>query len=131
MEPFFSLSDPLLLGSVLKKVATAKLELESAEARIQAAGSRNATNFEIFDNDLMVDVTNLLLLGQLWRVTKTIQRNQRRSQMRNIASRIDGKILAIAKKINRRGGFVPVPLQKLVEMQLGSILIIADILANE
>ena len=131
MEPFFSLSDPLLLGSVLKKVATAKLELESAEARIQAAGSRNATNFEIFDNDLMVDVTNLLLLGQLWRVTKTIQRNQRSSQMRNIASRIDGKILALAKKINRRGGFVPVPLQKIVKMQLGSILIIADVLANE
>jgi hypothetical protein len=131
MEPFFSLSDPLLLGSVLKKVATAKLELESAEARIQAAGSRNATNFEIFDNDLMVDVANLLLLGQLWRVTETIQRNQRRSQMRNIASRIDGKILALAQKINRRGGFVPIPLQKLVKMQLGSILIIADVLANE
>jgi hypothetical protein len=131
MEPFFSLSDPLLLGSVLKKVATAKLELESAEARIQAARSCNATNFEIFDNDLMVDVTNLLLLGQLWRVTKTIKRNQRRSQMRNLASRIDGKILALAKKINRWGGFVPIPLQKLVKMQLGSILIIADVLANE
>jgi hypothetical protein len=131
LEPFFRFSDPLLLSSVLKKVATAKLELESAEARIQAAGSRNATNFEVFENDLMVDVANLLLLGQLWRVTKTIQRNQRRSQMRNIASRIDGKILALAKKINRRGGFVPIPLQKLVKMQLGSILIIADVLANE
>jgi hypothetical protein len=39
--------------------------------------------------------------------------------------------LALAKKINRRGGFVPIPLQKLVKMQLGSILIIADVLAND
>jgi hypothetical protein len=130
IEPFFRFSDPLLLGSVLKKVANAKLELESAEARIRAAGSRNATNFEVFENDLMVDIANLLLLGQLWRVTEIIQRNQRISQMRNIASRIDGKILGLAKKINRRGGFVPIPLQKLVKMQLGSILIIADVLAN-
>lgn len=131
LEPFFSLSDPLLLGSVLKKVATAKLDLESAEARVQAAGSRNATNFEVFDNDLMVDVANLLLLGQLWRVTETIQRNQRKGQMRDVASRIDVKILALAKKITSRGGFVSIPLQKLVRMQLGSILIIADVLANE
>ena len=131
MEPFFNLSNPLLLDSVLKKVANAKLELESAEARIQAAGSRNATNFEVFDNDLMVDVANLLLLGQLWRVAKTIQRNQRTSQMRNVALGINGKILALAKKVNRRGGFVPIPLQKLVKMQLGSILIIADVLPNE
>jgi hypothetical protein len=131
LEPFFSLSDPLLLGSVLKKVANVKLDLESAEARVQAAGSRNATNFEVFENDLMVDVANLLLLGQLWRATETIQRNQRTSQLGNMASRIDGKILALAKKINRRGGFVPIPLQKLVKMQLGSILIIADVLAND
>jgi hypothetical protein len=131
LEPFFSFSDPLLLGSVLKKVAKAKLDLESAEAKLQAAGSRNATNFEVFENDLMVDVDNLLLLGQLWRVIETIQRNQRTSQLGNMASRIDGKILALAKKINRRGGFVPIPLQKLVKMQLGSILIIADVLAND
>jgi len=51
--------------------------------------------------------------------------------MRNVALGINGKILALAKKINRRGGFVPVPLQKIVKMQLGSILIIADVLANE
>jgi hypothetical protein len=52
------------------------------------------------------------------------------TEAENIASEVDGKILALAKEINRRGGFAPFPLQKLVRMQLGSILIIADILAN-
>ena len=37
---------------------------------------------------------------------------------------------ALAKKINCRGGFTPIPLQKLIKMQLGSILIIAEILSN-
>jgi hypothetical protein len=130
LEPFFCLSDPLLLGSVLKHVANAKLELESADTKIHAAGDRKATNFEVFENDLMVDVANLLLMGQIWRVTKTIQCNQRKSQTGNIAARINRKILALGKKINYRGGLAPIPLQKLVKMQLGSILIIADVLTN-
>jgi hypothetical protein len=130
LEPFFCLSDPLLLGSVLKHVANAKLELESADTKIHAAGDRKATNFEVFENDLMVDVANLLLMGQIWRVTKTIQCNQRKSQTGNMAARINRKILALAKKINYRGGLAPIPLQKLVKMQLGSILIIADVLTN-
>jgi hypothetical protein len=130
LEPFFRLSDPLLLGSVLKHVANAKLELESADAKIQAAGNRNATNFEVFENDLMVDVADLLLLGQIWRVTETIRRNQIKSQTGDITVRIDRKIIALANKINSQGGFVSIPLQKLVRMQLGSILIIADVLSN-
>jgi hypothetical protein len=130
LEPFFRLSDPLLLVSVLKHVANAKLELEFAASGKKAAGDRNATNFEVFENDLMVDIGDLLLLGQVWRVTETIRRNQRKSQTGNIALRTDGKIMALAKKINYRGGFVPIPLQKLIKMQLGSLLIIADILSN-
>ena len=130
LEPFFFLADPLLLGSLLKHVASAKLELETANSRIQAAGDRNATNFEVFENDLMVDVSDLLLLGQIWRVTETINRNQRKRQTGNIIVRTDRKIMTLAKKINERGGFVPIPLQKLVKTQLGSILIIADVLSN-
>ena len=130
LEPFFSFSDPVLLGSVLKHLANAKLELEFADSKIQAAGNRDATNFEVFENDLMVDVTNLLLLGQIWRVGETISCNQLKSQKGNMAERINRKIMALAKKINCRGGFTPIPLQKLIKMQLGSILIIADILSN-
>jgi hypothetical protein len=130
LEPFFRFSDPLLLGSVLKHVANAKLELSFAASKIQAAGTRNATNLEVFENDLMIDVADLLLLGQVWRVTETIRGNQR-SQTENIAARINRKILTLDKKINDQGGFVTIPLQKTVKMQLGSILIIADVLSRE
>ena len=130
LEPVFCFLDPLLLGSVLKHVASAKLELELAEAKISAAENRGATNFEVFENDLMVDVANLLLLGQVWRVTKTIRVNQSKTKVGNITARIDGKIMALAKKTNCRGRFAPIPLQKLIRMQLGTILIIADVLQN-
>ena len=129
LEPVFCLSDPLILGSVLKHVANAKLELEFADAKIQASGNRNATNFEVFENDLMVDVADLLLFGQVWRVAETIRANQRKQQAEN-TERIDRKIAALAKKTNCRGGFAPIPLQKLIRMQLGTILIIADVLQN-
>lgn len=131
LEPFFCFSDSGLLGSVLKHVASAKLELEFAEAKVQAAGKRDATNFEVFENDLMVDVTDLLLLGQVWRVAETIRVNQSKTEARNITARIDRKIMTLAKKAACRGGFVTIPLQKLIKMQLGSILIIADVLTND
>jgi hypothetical protein len=130
LEPAFCFSDPVLLGSVLKHVASTKLELESADSKISAAENRGATNFEVFENDLMVDVADLLLLGQVWHVAETIRGNQSKTEAENITSVIDGKILALAEETKRRGRFTPIPLQKLVRMQLGSILIIADILAN-
>jgi hypothetical protein len=130
LEPLFCFSDPVLLGSVLKHVASSKLELEFSEAKIQAAGNRAATNFEVFENDLMVDVADLLLLGQVWRVAETIRSNQSKTQAGTIAARIDRKIMALAKKANVQGGFAPFSLKKLIKMQLGSILIIADILSN-
>jgi hypothetical protein len=131
LEPLFSLSDPVLLGSVLKHVASAKSELEFSEAKMQAAGNRAATNFEVFENDLIVDVTDLLLLGQVWRVAETIRVNQSKTQAETVAARIDRKIIALAKKTNVQGGFAPFPLKKLIKMQLGSILIIADVLSND
>ena len=130
LEPVFCFSEPVLLGSVLKHVASAKLELELADAKINAAGNRGATNFEVFENDLMVDVADLLLLGQVWHVAETIRGNQSKTEAENVASVVDGKIMALAEETNRRGRFTRIPLQKLVRMQLGSILIIADILAN-
>ena len=131
LEPLFCFSDPVLLGSVLKHVASAKLELEFSEVKIQAAENRAATNFEVFENDLIVDVTDLLLLGQVWRVSETIRVNQSKTRAETIAARIDRKILALAKKTNGQGGFAPFPLKKLIRMQLGSILIIADNLSND
>ena len=130
LEPVFCFSDPVLLGSVLKHVASAKLELELADAKISVAENRGATNFEVFENDLMVDVADLLLLGQICHVAETISGNQSETEAENIASEVYRKIVALADETSRRGKFTPIPLQKLVRMQLGSILIIADILAN-
>jgi hypothetical protein len=130
MEPFFRFSDPLLLGAVLKHVANAKLELESAKTNVQTAEKRCATNFEVFENDIMVDVANLLLMGQIWRVTEMIDRKQRNSMAANLARAMDKKISELSDGINRRGGFVPIPIRNIIKMQLGSILIIADVLSN-
>ncbi len=130
LEPVFCFSDPVLLGSVLKHTASAKLELELAGAKISAAENRFATNIEVFENDLMVDIADLLLYGQVWHVAETIRINKSTAEAENIASIINKKILTFAKEINRRGKFTRIPLQKLIKMQLGSILIIADILAN-
>jgi len=130
LEPFFSSCDPVLLGSVLKHVANAKLDLENTTPQTKAEKNSNATNFEVFENDLMVDVTDLLLLGQIRRVTETIQRNLKNNNIGLIIERIDKKIVALAKKIDNRGEFTPIPLQKIVKMQLGSILIVADVLSN-
>ncbi len=130
LEPLFCFSDPVLLGSVLKHVASAKLDLDFSEAKIQAAGKRAATNFDVFENDLMVDVADLLLLGQVWRVADIIRVNQSKTQARTVTARLDRKIMALAKKIEVRGGFAPFPLQKLIKMQLGSILVVADVLSN-
>ena len=131
LEPLFRFSDPVLLGSVLKHVASAKLELEFAEAKIQATGNCAATNYELFESDLMVDVADLLLLGQVWRVAEAIRVNQNTTEAGNITARIDRKIMALAEKTTSRGGFTAIPLQQLIKMQLGSILIIADVLTND
>lgn len=130
LEPFFSLSDPVLLGSVLKNVANAKLELENANSNIDEEKNPNATNYEVFENDLMADIGDLLLIGQVWRVTENIHRNIKDDKTGYMIKRIDQKIEALAKKIDKRGKFKPIPLQKLVQMQLGSLLIIADVLSS-
>ncbi len=130
LEPFFRLSDPVLLGSVLKNVANAKLELENTAAEIDEKKNPNATNYEVFENDLMVDIADLLLVGQVWRVTENIHRNIKDCETKYMLERIDQKITVLAKKVDKKGGFKPIPLQKLVKMQLGSLLIISDVLSN-
>ena len=113
---------------MLKHVANAKLELESAKTKERTAENRKATNFEVFENDIMVDVANLLLMGQIWRVTEMINRKQRNTA--ELAKAMDKKLSKLAEDINCRGGFVPIPLRNIIKMQLGSILIIADVLSN-
>ena len=79
---------------------------------------------------MMVDVADLLLIGQIRRVTETIDRNIKKSGTGHTIERIDKKIVTLAQKIDGRGEFKLIPLQKLVKMQLGSILIVADVLSK-
>ena len=129
LEPFFAFSNPLLLNSVLKSVASAKLRLEDPVSKKKPSEDRKATNFEVFENDIMVDISDLLLLGQIWRVAKYISTTNE-TQTISLMKTVDQKMSALAKSISRRGRFVPIPLQKLVKMQLGSTLVIADALLN-
>jgi hypothetical protein len=129
LEPFFAFYNPLLLNSVLKSVASAKLRLEDPVSKKKPSEDRKATNFEVFENDIMVDISDLLLLGQIWRVAKYISTTNE-TQTISLMKTVDQKMSALAKSISRRGRFVPIPLQKLVKMQLGSTLVIADVLLN-
>jgi len=129
LEPFFAFSNPLLLISVLKSVASAKLLLEDSASKKKPVEDRKATNFEVFENDIMADIADLLLLGQIWRVAKYIS-TTKETQTMSLMKTVDKKIGALAESISRRGRFVPIPIQKLVKMQLGSTLVIADVLLN-
>jgi hypothetical protein len=129
LEPFFAFSNPLLLNSVLKSVANAKLLLEDSASK-KKPGDHKATNFEVFENDIMTDISDLLLLGQIWRVTKHIFSTTNETRAMSLMKAVDQKMSALSESIQRRGRFVPIPIQKLVKMQLGSTLVIADVLLN-
>ncbi|NLE04307.1 MAG: murein peptide amidase A [Crenarchaeota archaeon] len=131
LEPSFNVAEPVLLNSLMKHLSTAILSLEHDELRKQLATERNATNFEVFENDIMSDVTNLLLIGQLWHVAKTINQNQKETKITKLIEDLDYKIKTLATTTQIKGKFAPFSIQKLVRMQLGSILIISNILLND
>ncbi len=128
LEPSFCFSDPVLLGSVLKHVADAKIALDYLGSRIHSVEDRKASNFEVFENDLMVDVADMLMLGQIWRVANELQQKRIKNRTETLAETTNRMIMVLDKKIRIEGGFEPIPLEKLVKMQLGSILIITDVL---
>ncbi len=131
LEPYFNVADPVLLNSLMKHLSIAILSSEQDELQKQHARDRYATNFEIFDKDIMIDVENMLLLGQVWRVAETIRQTIKANWLNELDTELENKIIVLAEKSKARGGFETRPLQKLVQMQLGSILIIADVLSGE
>ena len=130
LEPYFAFSNPLLLNSVLKSVADAKLLSVDSNLKKKPAEDRKATNFEVFENDIMADIYDLLLIGQIWRVSKYISSATKAPQVNHLMKQVNHKMNALAESLNTRGKFVPLPIQKLVKMQLGSTLIVADVLMN-
>ncbi len=61
-------------------------------SKIDEEKNPNATNYEVFENDLMVDISDLLLIGQVWRVTENIHRNIKDGKTGYMIERIDQKI---------------------------------------
>jgi len=79
----------------------------------------------------MINISNLLLLGQIWRGVTDVQRNQTQSGMLQKSIRdIDRKIFDLSEKVKLKGGFKLYSLQKLVKMQLGSLLLISDFISG-
>jgi len=130
LEPFFAFSNPLLLNSVLKSVASAKLLLEDSVSKKKPVEDHKATNFEVFENDIMADINDLLLLGQIWRVANYVFSTTKETRTISLMKTVDQKMSTLSESISRRVRFVPIPLQRLVKMQLGSTLVIADVLLN-
>jgi hypothetical protein len=130
LEPHFNVADPVLLNSLMKHLSTAILAMEHDEIQEQHAHDLYATNFEIFDKDVMVEISNMLLLGQVWRIAETIRQTIKETWLCDLNVSLERKITLMAEKNKIRGRFKALPLQKLIQMQLGSILIIADILAK-
>lgn len=131
IEPFFPLANSLLLNSVLKTLANTKISLYFTVLKIQSIKDRYATNFELYENGIMVDIENLLILGQIWRIIKNISEFRKNNEILSLLKQVNKMILLLVKDISLAGKFEPIPLQRLIKMQLGSILIIADILAKK
>lgn len=131
IEPLFPLSDSLILNSVLKYIANAKIAIDFDTLKNQDIKNRKATNFEVFENDLMIDIEDMLLLGQIWQVVNSIQKNQQKNKTTKYITKINRKLLQLNKKINQKSEFKPIPIKKLIKMQLASILIIADVLLKK
>ena len=130
LEPHFNVADPVLLNSLMKHLSTAILTMEHDELQEHHAHDRYATNYEVFDKDVMINVANMFLLGQVWRVAETIRQTTKERWLNDLSAILENKITLLAEKNKIHGGFEPLPLQKLVQMQLGSILIIAEILSR-
>jgi len=131
IEPFFNSANYLLLNSVLKTIANTKMSLNYETTKIRSIEDRNATNFELFENNVMVHMENLIRLGQIWRIMKNIYDTEKNAKILKLLKQIDIKISKQIKKINLKAQFEPIPIQRLIKMQVGSILIITDILASK
>ena len=130
IEDYAKLADPLLLDAAEKHIANAQNSLDHEKNLLEITEDRNASNTEIFENDVIADLFDLFFLGQIWRVAESICVKGGAPKICQLMETADLEIKSMAKSVQERGAFYHVPIRTSVKMQLGSILIIADELAK-
>ena len=131
MEPYFPFANPLVLNSVLKQYATEKVAIEHIRKQKIKVHDRKATFLEIFENEIMFNITNLNLLGQIWRVTEQIYIKTNDPKIYDLLNKIDQKISKINTELLSQGSFNPIPINRLIKMQIGTTLIITELLDQD
>jgi hypothetical protein len=128
LYPLATFADPLLLDVAQKHIQNAKSSVAHEKRMLNVTPERLATNAEVFENEVLADVFDLFLLGQIWRLTDSICIRGGGTKACRLMDACNLEIKLLAKSIQDRGNFYHVPIRNSVRMQLGSILIIADVL---
>ncbi|HDS59038.1 MAG TPA: hypothetical protein ENN54_01920 [Thermoplasmatales archaeon] len=89
------------------------------------------TRGEVLEGELLADLSDLFLLGHLWRVAESICIKGGMGSLCRVMDSVNLEIISLAKSVQKRGQFYQVPLRTAVKMQLGSLLIIAEALRTK
>jgi len=131
LKEYSHLADPLLYDVAQKHVANAQLSLEHEKRILPKTEDRIATNAEVFENEVIADLFDLFFLGQTWRVAESICIKGSFPKICRLMDSSDLEIKSLGKSVQERGSFYQPPIRNSVKMQLGSILIIAEVLKNK
>jgi len=126
MDEFKEMADQVLFDSAKKHVQNARTSLEHDKKMLSNLEERYATNAELYENEVMADIFDLFFLGQIWRVSESICIQGGGVKPCRLMEKTNLDIKTLAKSVQSRGGFYHLPIQKSIQMQLGSLLIMAD-----
>jgi hypothetical protein len=125
------LADPLLLDVAEKHVVNAQNSLDHEKKLLLKTEEKIVTKAEIFENVVLADLFDLFFMGQIWRVAESICIKGGVPEICQLMESLDIEIKSLGKSVQERGKFYQLPIKNSVKMQLGSILIIADVLKNK
>jgi len=131
IKKYSSLADPYLLDIAEKHVENAKQSLIHEKRVLDHTENKKITNAEVFENEVIADLFDLFFLGQIWRVAESICIKGGANSICRLMGSLDIEIKSLGKSVQDRGGFYQLPIRSSVQMQLGSILIIAEALKNK
>jgi hypothetical protein len=131
LENYRDMADPLLYDVAQKHIANAQSSLDHETRMLDSLKEKNITKAEEFENEVIADLFDLFFLGQIWRVTESICVKGSAPKICRLMQTADLEIKSLGKNVKEQGNFYSIPLQKCVQMQLGSILIIADALRKK
>lgn len=128
LEASADLADPNLYRAASKHVKTAREMIPHKEKLAKQAEDRIATMAEAFEHGPLSDVANLFYVGQVWRVAETICLAGGPSKMCRLMDMAEMWIQSLAKSVKDKGGFYQIPIKSGAKLQLGSLLLISDVL---